>query len=334
MKSILIFPLRILISYYAIFNIFRLIFLAAAFYRQPELDLLNALGSFSHGISLDLSASSYFAAIPALLWSASLFWKKDALLGIATAIHSVLTALCIVILCGNLAIYGAWGTMLDYRALSFVTEPKGIIASLSNIQLIAIAILLPLLVISLVKLSKTFVSRHAACPKAYRFAAPLLILFGLFFLMRGGLQTVPINNSRAWYCNVQVLNDAAANPAWYLFDNINRNLFQSTERFNFMDAKVAERLFSELTDPSSVAGPIAFKLPEPNIVLVVLESWSADLSAQLTGGEGAVLMFDSLCTTGLLFDSVYASGRRTDHMFPSILCGIPSVPERSLVRYN
>lgn len=334
MNQTLIFPVRALISYFILFNFFRLIFVAAAISRQPELDLLLALESFVHGISLDLSASSYFTAIPTLMWTASLFWKRQSLFRIASAIHGFLTGLCVIILCGNLAIYAAWGTMLDYRAVSFVTEPKGIIASLSNVQLILISTLLPVLVFTSAKLSRKYVSRHTEPPKTYRHVSIPLILFGLFVLIRGGLQTVPINNSRAWYCNVQALNDAAANPAWYLFDNVNRNLFQSSERYKFMDAEAAKKRFSELNTTSSKAGDSKFKLPKPNIVLIVLESWSSDLSAQLTHEEGSVRTFDSLCTTGLLFDSIYSSGRRTDHMFPSILCGIPSIPERSLVRYN
>ena len=334
MNSRLIFPVRVLISYFLLFNFFRLIFVIAALSRQPELDILLTLESFVHGISLDLSASSYFATIPALMWSVSLFSEKSSILRVASAIHGFLTGLCVIILCGNLAIYAAWGTMLDYRALSFVTEPKGIIASLSNFQLILISVLLPLLVFIITKLSRKYVNQHAECKKAYRYVAALIVLFGLFVLIRGGLQTVPINNSRAWYCNVQALNDAAANPAWYLFDNINRNLFQSSKRYKFMDDGLAKKRFSELNTKSLRTGSAKFNVPKPNVVLVVLESWSADLSAQLTQEEGSVRTFDSLCASGLLFDSLYASGRRTDHMFPSILCGIPSIPERSLVRYN
>lgn len=334
MKQSLIFPVRVLISYYFLFNLFRLFFLLAALQRQPELDGNLALESFAHGISLDLSASSYFAAIPVLLWLTSLFLKKDYLSNAATLCHGFLTGLCTLILCGNLAIYAAWGTLLDYRALSFLTEPKGIIASLSTLQLSLIIVLLPVLVWSISALSMKFVRRNSGFYKGHRFIITPLVLFGIFVLIRGGLQTVPINNSRAWYCNVQTLNDAAANPVWYLLDNLNRNLFQSTSRYSFMDTGVAQGLFTSLNADTSDSVPVKFKISNPNIVLIVLESWSADLSAQLTAEEGAVPFFDSLCNSGFIFDSLYASGRRTDHMFPSILCGIPSIPERSLVRYT
>ena len=55
-----------------------------------------------------------------------------------------------------------------------------------------------------------------------------------------------------------------------------------------------------------------FTKEHPNIVLVLLESWSADAVGCLGGEPGITPGFDSLATQGILFTNFYSSGFRTE----------------------
>ena len=54
------------------------------------------------------------------------------------------------------------------------------------------------------------------------------------------------------------------------------------------------------------------KTEKPNIVLVILEGWSADMIKSLGGYDSVTTGFDKLASQGILFDSLYASGDLSD----------------------
>ena len=72
----------------------------------------------------------------------------------------------------------------------------------------------------------------------------------------------------------------------------------------------------------------------PNIVLLLFESWTADIIEPLQGDHGITPFFTSLCDSGLLFTNIYATGRRTDQALPSLISGFPAQPDYSIIRFT
>ena len=72
---------------------------------------------------------------------------------------------------------------------------------------------------------------------------------------------------------------------------------------------------------------------EPDIYLVILESFSAQLMPSL-GGEDVAEHLDSVAQTGICFTNFYANSFRTDRALPSILSGFPAQPSMSLLKYT
>jgi phosphoglycerol transferase MdoB-like AlkP superfamily enzyme len=70
---------------------------------------------------------------------------------------------------------------------------------------------------------------------------------------------------------------------------------------------------------------------KPNIVVIILESWTADIIAPLGGENGVTPFFDELASQGLLFTDFYANGYRTSYGIAAILSGFPSTPEGSIL---
>lgn len=69
---------------------------------------------------------------------------------------------------------------------------------------------------------------------------------------------------------------------------------------------------------------------KPNIVILILESWSADLIESLGGTPGITPEFHQLEKDGLLFENIYADGERSEQAMASILSGFPAHPISSI----
>jgi glucan phosphoethanolaminetransferase (alkaline phosphatase superfamily) len=71
----------------------------------------------------------------------------------------------------------------------------------------------------------------------------------------------------------------------------------------------------------------------PNVVLIILESFSSDLLGCMGARQSAAPFLDSLASRGLLFTQIYSSGFRTDQGLPSLLSGFPATPVFSIITY-
>jgi len=69
---------------------------------------------------------------------------------------------------------------------------------------------------------------------------------------------------------------------------------------------------------------------KPNIAIIVLESFSADLIHSLGGKQGISNRFDALTKDGLLFTNLYACGNRSQQGLAAILGGFPALPMTTL----
>jgi len=69
----------------------------------------------------------------------------------------------------------------------------------------------------------------------------------------------------------------------------------------------------------------------PNIVLFVLESFTADVFEALGGEKGVTPNLDSTLHHGILFNNIYSQGYRTDQGLADVLSGFPATPNFSIM---
>ncbi len=123
-----------------------------------------------------------------------------------------------------------------------------------------------------------------------------------------------------------------------------RTIFgEGGDRFSFYDNKNAFRTVGEMLDIKNFDSTATFNLERitekqepllfmPNIVFVIMESWSADKIGALGSDLNITPQFDELCGQGLLFNNFYANGVRTNRGIPAALCSFPSLPGRSIMK--
>lgn len=69
----------------------------------------------------------------------------------------------------------------------------------------------------------------------------------------------------------------------------------------------------------------------PNVVVIILESFSSVYSGRLSGGAGYMPFLDSLMGEGLCFSRAYANGRRSVDGIPAILASMPELMDEAFV---
>ncbi|MBC7425744.1 MAG: LTA synthase family protein, partial [Bacteroidia bacterium] len=92
----------------------------------------------------------------------------------------------------------------------------------------------------------------------------------------------------------------------------------------------ADSLFNSLK-PSKDTTISIFNVSKPNIVVIMLESWTASAINSISGINNLTPGFDALVNEGLLFDSTYSSGNRTEKGLVAILSGFPAQPVTSII---
>jgi phosphoglycerol transferase MdoB-like AlkP superfamily enzyme len=153
-------------------------------------------------------------------------------------------------------------------------------------------------------------------------------------MIRGGWQLIPISESAAFFHENIKLNHLATNPIWALGHNVKQGLEADETRYFFYDDEVAEEKVAALyttvalTDTSSI-----LNCTKPNIVVVMIESFTADLINALGGDKQTAPQLEKIIQEGLLFSNIFSSGERTDQAFVSVLSGFPAQPERSIMRF-
>lgn len=159
-------------------------------------------------------------------------------------------------------------------------------------------------------------------------AATGLCLFGI----RGRMGYNPIKVSAAYYCHDAFLNQLGINPAFNLLTSSLDDRRPENRRLNLMPVAEARALcLGQMHRPLAYTlapgGKHASELKGRNVVLILMESMSADLM-----GHGQTPFLDSLARHSLFFPRFYSAGNHTNHGIFSTLYSFPALMFRNLMK--
>jgi phosphoglycerol transferase MdoB-like AlkP superfamily enzyme len=304
------------------------------FLKDKSIDIIELPYLFIYALRLDLAAISYIAALPILIWIIYQYTNSKFLLKIKNAFITLVLPIVAIILFSNLIIYFAWGTIINARALSFLSSPKEAIASLNSLQLILFIVLVAGLSIGIISIYKRKIKANFEQSLHYKKHLILLWLVVLPISIRGGFQQIPINESVCMFSKNENTNLATVNPFWYLINSIYKSQNINSNAYHFIDDNEAKKNTWQLYSIPNDSLIQITSIKKPNIVTIILESWTADVIESMGGEKGTTPFFNSLEKEGLLFDNIYAAGKRTDLMFPSLFSGFPAMPNLSVIKYS
>lgn len=340
MKRRLIQFVTTYILFVFIFILQKPIFMACYYTLYNKVSWTEWFSVIGHGLPLDLSLAGYLTLIPGLLLIASAWTGSRILQWIRRIYFAFISILLSCIFISDLGLYGYWGFRLDTTPLFyFFSSPKDALASVSvwvvlgGILAMAIYAALLYYLFSQILLNE---KRPLKIPyRRLSVSVTLLLATGLLIIpIRGGFSVSTMNLGKVFFSANQRLNHAAINPAFSLMDSYARQV-DFDKQYRFLPPEEADRLFAELTDqPVTDSIPRLFRTERPNIILVILESFSSHLMKTLGGKADVAVNMDEIADEGILFTHFYANSFRTDRGLVSIISGYPAQPTTSIMKYT
>ena len=291
-------------------------------------------------LPLDLSMAGYLLIIPVLLWFAGAIARPSVrrwCIRLIDGYHASVLIVFVFLFGSNIFLYQEWHTPLNNRALLYFQMPGALLNSIS----LAFAAGGLMIYVVCLGLSWWTYRRLAGPVLTYDREVPWHLAwlpvqaFCLVLAIRGGLGVMPINESAVYYSPYLFDNHAATNSAWHLLHSMIE--IRSTENhYRFMDQELAREKTEALFLPDTGTLPIHSWLQRPqagrpNIVIILMESMTAQVVEELGGEPGVCPNLSRLAAEGLSFNRCYGSGYRTDQGLVAVLGGFPAQPDQSIV---
>ncbi|GAA6257403.1 LTA synthase family protein [Bacteroides sp. f07] len=163
-----------------------------------------------------------------------------------------------------------------------------------------------------------------------------LCLFGI----RGRTGYNPIKVSQAYYCDDPFLNQLGVNPVFNLLTSTLDDNRKENRTLHLMSEQEALKQVQNYLQRKGVAdiSPIARKVEREgvpnrkNVVLIFMESMSADLMGSFGSDKKLTPYLDSLYRQSLSFERFYSSGIHTNHGIYSTLFSFPAIMKRNAMK--
>lgn len=305
-------------------------------------DLTDQLGvgdifrTFLYGLKMDISLMGYFLMASGLLLTVSMLVKHRWPYFVLNAVSVFLIIVCSLLATVDIELYRHWGFRLNTAPIFYLQNTgaaaMGSVAVTVVFKLLLVA--MGLITISLFVYDRVLIPRIAALQPGRRggFAVLLAISLAMFFPIRGSFTVAPMNTGFVYFHTTKAFaNHAAINVVWNFLYTLNRNTRMKYPE-NLVPANVAEKHFRALYPPHNGTTVPLLKIERPNVILFILESFTADVIEPLGGRPDIAPNLNKLCKEGILFDNFYASGDRTDKGLISILSGYPAQPLTSIIK--
>ncbi|MDD4514844.1 LTA synthase family protein [Massilibacteroides sp.] len=291
-----------------------------------------------NGLKLDMTMAGYLTVIPLLLTIASIWigskWIRTTL-KVYFAIIAIIIALIFTV---DEALYGYWKFRLDSTVFFYLESPANAMASVPILTFLVQFVVTIIYAVLIYWLFNRFVLPilpKESTTKKWQTLAVSIVLGGLMFIaIRGGVTTSTANVGMVYFSKDQFLNHAAINPCFSLLTSFSKQQDFSSQ-FQFFSEEKREALFSPLY-PKHTATPDSvslLKTKQPNILIVILEGFSANV-VEVTGGEkGITPNLNRLSKESVLFRNMYANSFRTDRGLVAALNGYLAQPTTSIMKY-
>ncbi|RLD42411.1 MAG: hypothetical protein DRI89_07380 [Bacteroidetes bacterium] len=337
MKHPIFSLLRQLLFWLLVFAAERLLFLVyfSPLIRVNEMPFAEVLKTFYYALMLDVSTASYVLIIPFLLLLFQTFSRAKWPDLVNKIYTSIVLLIYLLIAVSELGLYGEWESKLSFKALLYLRQPAEVFHSVSNALLFTgLALLLGQFFLFNWLYGRFFYKSLKVNQKAkwyWKTVFVLLVPAVLFLGVRGGYQEIPITSSKSYFSKFNLLNLAAVNSGYNLFFSaIDYYQVEESNRFVTLPSKEAKVLVEKLHRIEKDTTISILNIPKPNIVIILLESWSGDLIESIGGEPGITPEFRKLEKNGLFFTHFYATGNRSQQAMASIYGGLPALPVTTL----
>ncbi len=283
---------------------------------------------FIYGLRLDASFSAYLCIFPFLLFFLSSFIHTGIIKKAITVYTITLTIILCFLTVADAELYKAWGYRLDDTPLQYFNSPREMAATISSSPLFLLMFFFLLLsaffIFIYIRLFKKYIPVKTKKLSASWSLLSLGYVAFLFVPIRGGLQQIPVNQSSVYFSVKMFANHAAINVPWNVMHALlNKNHNKKNPYEYFSKEKAQQYLDTLYTSPVTDQQKI-LNIKRPNIIFIILESYTAKFVGCLGGVPGVTPNLDSSAQDGMLFTNIYASGDRSEKGLVALMSGYPT----------
>ncbi len=329
------FLLRTALFWMLFFSISRFLFLIYQWDIATNYEGKELLTAFLSGLRHDASLTGYILMLTGLIISATFFLHGKKLKPFFMTLFSLIGFVFLLISVPNLELYRNWGYHIDATVLSYLKTPKEAMASTTlGVYLLQAIIFVIIFGATFFGLKRFVVSAlNPVKPIKIIWLPVLLFITAIWFLpMRGSLGTSTMNVGFVYFSKYPFVNHLAVNPIWnfaYSLKKIDKNKVT----FQYMDDEKANNVIKTIKKQYSPNRLEVLEAKQPNVLILILESFTSKATGLIPDGGNATPNLDSLAKNGLYFSNFYGIGDRSKIGIVGILSGYPSLPKRSVISY-
>jgi len=314
----------------------RIIFLIYYHKYLTGIDFVSIAAIFWNALKLDISTICYILAFPFLWLVIQSFFHRNWMNKVILIYTAIIIFVYSLIATAEIGVFDDWQTKLSSKAFKYLSNPGEVYGSVSS------GVFLLLLIILLIQsCAGFFIYRkwfwHKIKQKENKilYSVLFLLLMPVFIVLglRGGFQTIPINQSESYFSKHNFLNLVAVNSGWNIIHSLHQNFYSLDKNpFLYFTTAEAEKIVEQIHVVKKDTTVEVLTTKHPNVMMIILEGFSADLIESLGGEKGITPCFHSLEKQGILFTDIYSSGSRSEQGMAAIFGGFPSTPLAQIAR--
>ncbi|MGZ2371106.1 LTA synthase family protein [Ancylomarina sp. YFZ004] len=335
MKQRLRFFLAAAISWIAFMVFIRFAFSIYQYSQTSLLSIGEVLLSFTYGLYHDISLTGYILMLTGLILSFSITIPGKKLKLLFQILYGMLMLVSLTIAVPNFELFRNWGFHIDGTVLSYLKTPKEAAASTAtSTYILLFGIFIAILTLTYKLFNKFLIKKlDDIVPTKLKFLPLLLLLTASMIIpVRGGLGIAPMNVGFVYHSSNTYANLLAVNPIWnfsYSLKKLNKN-----KRLKLIPDEEAKIRFQDMIASQTIDQDTILTRQTPNIVLIVLESFTSAIIEELGGKKGVTPNFRALSEEGILFTNFYGIGDRTKIGTVGIFSGFPSLPQKPVIEFH
>ncbi len=321
------------IAWTLFFLLARALFMIYHAHLTAELSVSDIALTFVHGIRMDWAAAGYLTLIPGLLFAFTFSLNGKYIWPVWIGYQIIMLMITSFIVILDFELYKHWGFRLDATPLLYVgKEAAGSGEFWTSVFLIVYWISL---FGGSLYLSVRFFKNRILNFKPMPWIGMLVLIVCTALLIvpiRGSFGVAPMNTGFVFFHPTNVFaNHAAINVLWnfgYAVHKVERLKYPE----GYFDKEKTEAYYNQMF-PNKPTQKRLLRTDNPNVMIVLLESYTFRLIEPLGGVPNVTPNFNALIREGILFDNFYSSGDRTDKGLISVLSGFPAQPLASIIKY-
>lgn len=300
------------------------------------IDIVSILAVFWHAIKLDISTICYILAFPVVWIIIQSFFHKSWMNKVILIYTSVVIFVYTVITTAEIGVFNDWQTKLSSKAVKYLSNPGEVYGSVStSVFILLVSVLLVQSSAGVLIFRKWFWYKIKQKETKIIYSVLFFLLSPVFLMigLRGGVQAIPITQSESYFSKHNFLNLAAVNSGWNMISSLHQNYYSlSRNPYVYFTNAEADKMVEAIHSLKKDTTIEVLTTTHPNIVMLILEGWSASLIESLGGKKGITPCFHYLEKRGLLFKNIYSNGLRSEEGMAAIFGGFPSTPLAQIAR--